>query len=197
MLTALVFILVIMDVCLIAAVFLQNRRRSTNHNELIMEITEERRYLTELRSSIQEELDAAKGQSNEVLKKVSQLAMEAEQEVKSGSETIATQMQIVAERLESNFEEPLKELAKRQAGLEALYKRMQQEKDILARVIERAEKICQFFNKNVPYEDVLEEIQDKKYADARKLLAQGLKPDRVAKELGMTPSEVKLLADLG
>jgi len=197
MLTSLVFVLVIMDICLIAAVFFQNRKRSNNHDELIMEITEERRYLTELRNSIQEELDGSKLQSKEVLRKVTELAMEAEQEVKSGSETIATQMQIVAERLESNFESPLKELAKRQAGLEALYKRMAQEKDLLARMIERAEKLAKFFHKNVPYEDVLEEIQDKKYSDARKLLAQGYKAERVAKELGMTASEVKLLADIG
>lgn len=187
--------LVVLDLGLLAAVFILNRRQDA-HLEMVEELTEERRLLTELRTSVQEELEAAHGKARETLEKATRLAAEAEQEVKSGGHTIAQEMESVANQLTSRFEEPLKELSRKQSYLETLLRRVEQEKSVLAKLITRGEKICKFFDERVPYQEVLEEIEDKKYADARSLLAKGKAPGAVAVELGMSESEVRLVAGL-
>lgn len=191
----LLVMLIVLDLALLGAVIWLSRRQEAQV-ELAMELTEERRLLTELRQSIHEELEAAQSKARATLDKATRLAAEAELEVKSGGQTIAREMDAVATQLTSRFEAPLKELGKRKAGLEALLQKAEREKTVLQKVVARGEKICRFFDERVPYEDVLHEIEDKKYADARKLLARGHAPAAVAVELGMSESEVRLVAGL-
>ena len=124
------------------------------------------------------------------------LATEAEQEVKTGGLTLAHEMEQVAAQLSGQFEEPLRELGKRQTYLEALLRRIDSEKLSLQKLLARGEKICRFFDNRVPYEEVLAELEDKKYADARSLLARGKAPAQIASELGMSETEVRLVAGL-
>src|SRR6185312_15907497 len=109
------------------------------------ELTEERRLLTELRGSVQEELEAAQVKARETLEKAMHLAAEAEQEVKTGSAQVATEMESVAAQLTARFEGPLKELAKKQAYVESLLRRVDSEKAALQKLVQRGEKICRFF----------------------------------------------------
>lgn len=187
--------LIVLDLVLFGAVIWLSRRQDAQV-ELALELTEERRLLTELRHSIQEELEAAQSKARETLDKATRLAAEAELEVKSGGAAIAHEMDAVVTQLTSRFESPLRDLAKRKVGLESLLQQAEREKEILQKLLARGEKICRFFDERVPYEDVLHEIEDKKYADARKLLARGHAPHRVANELGMSESEVRLVAGL-
>ncbi len=196
MTTALLFILLLLDMGLMAAVFFLNRRQDA-HGELMEELTEERRLLTELRSAVQEELEAAQGKARETLDKAMKLATEAEQEVKSGGQTIAQDLEATITQLTGRFEEPLKEMSRKQGYLESLLKRVEQEKAVLQKLIGRGEKICKFFDERVSYEQVIDEIEDKKYSDARSLLARGKTPASVANELGMSESEVRLVGGLG
>jgi hypothetical protein len=105
-------------------------------------------------------------------------------------------MEAVVQELTSRFEAPVKEITRKQASLEALLRKVDQEKTLLQRLLQRGEKLARFFDERVPYEEVLEEIEDKKYADARALLARGKSPVTVAQELGMSESEVRLVAGL-
>jgi hypothetical protein len=178
----LLVMLIVLDLALLGAVIWLSRRQDAQV-ELAMELTEERRLLTELRQSIHEELEAAQSKARATLDK-------------AGGQTIAREMDAVATQLTARFEAPLKELGKRKAGLEALLQKAEREKTVLQKVVARGEKICRFFDERVPYEDVLHEIEDKKYADARKLLARGHAPAAVAVELGMSESEVRLVAGL-
>lgn len=191
----LLVVLVLMDLVLLGAVVWLSRRQDA-HVQMALELTEERRILTELRHSIHEELEAAQAKARETLDKARHLAAEAELEVKSGGQTIAKEMDVVATQLAARFEVPLKDLARQKAGLEAVLQHAEREKSILQNLLARGEKICRFFDERVPYEDVLREIEDKKYADARKLLARGHAPQLVAVELGMSESEVRLVAGL-
>jgi hypothetical protein len=195
MTTFLLVSLILLDLGLLAAVFFLNRRQEA-HIELVEELTEERRLLGELRSSVHEELEAAQGKARDTLERVTRIAAEAEHEVKTGGHTIAQEMESVVSQLTVRFENPLKELAKKQAYVETLLRRVDKEKLTLQKLVQRGEKICRFFDDRVPYEEVLEEIEDKKYADARSLLAKGEAPASVARELGMSESEVRLVAGL-
>lgn len=195
MTTFLLIALILLDLALLAAVFLLNRRQDA-HMELVEELTEERRLLSEMRTNVQEELEAAQFKARETLDKAMRLATEAEMEVKSGGQTIASEMQLVVSDLTDRFEKPLKEIATRQAYLETLLRRVDEEKSVMQKLIARGEKICRFFDSRVSFEEVLAEIEDKKYADARAMLARGKAPASIARELGLSESEVRLVAGL-
>ena len=78
--------------------------------------------------------------------------------------------------------------------MDSILRRVEEEKATLQRLVARSEKLCQFFDERIPYEEVLAEIEDKKYADARALLARGKSARAVAQELGLSESEVRLVA---
>ncbi len=195
MTTFLLASLILLDFGLLAAVFFLNRRQEAQV-ELVAELTEERRLLAELRTSVQEELEAAQSRAREMLDRVSHMATETEHEVKAGGESLAREMENVAGQLATRFEQPLKELTRKQAHIETLLKRVEQEKTVMQKLVQRGEKLVKFFDERVPYEDVLTEIADKKYSDARSLLARGNAPAQIALELGMSESEVRVLAGL-
>ena len=195
MTTAFLLVTLLLDVGLLIAVFKLSRRQE-HQLELVTELTEERRLLAELRQGVQEELESAQAKARETLDKATRLAALAEQEVTSGSGAIAEELSALAGQLAGRFDEPLKELSRRQGYLEALLRRVDDEKSTLQRLIARGEKICRFFDERVPYEEVLAEIEDKKYMDARLLLARGRAPAAVAAELGMSETEVRLVAGL-
>src|SRR6185312_5812937 len=166
MTTLLLATLILLDLGLLAAVFLLSRRQDAQV-ELVSELTEERRMLSELRTSVQEELEAAQARARETLDKASRLAAEAEQEVRAGGATIGKELEGVVDHLSAKFATPLAELTKKQGYLESMLRRVEVEKATLTKLIARGEKICKFFDDRVPYEEVLAEIEDKKYADAR------------------------------
>lgn len=195
MTTFLLIALILLDIGLLAAVFFLNRRQDAQL-ELVEELTEERRLLSEMRTNVQEELEAAQFKARETLDKAMRLATEAEMEVKSGGKTIASEMELVVSDLADKFEKPLKEIATRQAYLETLLRRVDEEKTVMQKLIARGEKICKFFDSRVSFEEVLAEIEDKKYSDARSMLARGKTPASIAKELGLSESEVRLVAGL-
>ncbi len=195
MVTFLLAALVLLDIGLLMAI-LALRKRQIVQIGMIEDLTEERRILTDLRNSIQDELEVAGIKTRETLEKVTHIATEAEQEVKMGSETLAKEMEKVVSQLSERFDGPLMDLSKKQTAIEMLIKRIEQEKVLLHKLVTRGEKICKFFDKRVPYEEVLQEIEDKKYTDARHLLTKGMSPETVAHELGLSESEVRLVAGL-
>lgn len=195
MTTFLLTSLILLDLGLLACVFFLNKRQEAQV-ELVAELTEERRLLAELRSSVQEELEGAQSRAREMVDRVSRMATEAELEVKSGGETLAREMESVAGHLAERFDKPLKDLSRKQAAVEALLKTVEREKSVMQKLVQRGEKLVKFFDERVPYEDVLTEITDKKYSDARSLLARGNAPAQVAQDLGMSESEVRILAGL-
>ena len=192
MTTILLAALIFLDLGLIVVVARLSQRRDSGQ----LELAEERQLLGELRSSVKEELEAAQAKARATLDKAMRLATEAEQEVKTGGQSLAQEMEQVAAQLAGQFDEPLRELGKRQTYLEALLRRIDNEKASLQKLLARGEKICRFFDNRVPYEEVLAEIEDKKYADARSLLARGKAPASIAAELGMSETEVRLVAGL-
>lgn len=193
MTTFLLISLLVLDFGLIVCIAILNRRQEA-HLSLVEDMTEERRLLNELRASVQEELQAGQYKIKESVDKVAQLATEAEIEVKSGGQTIAEEVEKIMVTLTSQFENPLRELNRKQAAIENLLRKLDKEKSLLSKLTQRAEKVCHFLGNKIPYDELLEEIEDKKYADARELLARGETPKFIAEELGMPESEVRLVA---
>ncbi len=192
MLVALMVALVVFDLVVMAALYsIYAKRHDGGH--ILREVTEERQMLTELRRTVQEELAIAAARSRDYLDRVTKIATEAEQEVRSGSEVITREVETLAKTVSSKFQEPLAELSKRQAAIETMLRRVEKEKRDLQNTVNRAERLSQFFDNRVPYQEVLSELEDKKYIDARQMLASGTTPEDVARQLGMSPSEVRML----
>ena len=195
MLTVFLVLLVIVDLLLLGAIIYINRRQ-VGQFDFIQSLNEERRLLEEMKRSVQEELDITGKKSRDAIDRVTKLAMEAEQEVKNGRESLSAELESLIHNLAEKLDQPLRELTLKQAAVEGMMHRLEKQREQLQKVVTRGERICRFFDKNTPYEEVLEEIEDKKYADARSLLAQGVPSTRVAAELGMSEAEVRLVAQL-
>ena len=118
-------------------------------------------------------------------------------EMKNGSEAISGEVGRVLDQVAERIQEPMKNITKKQAALESLLKKVERERLILKKALGRGEVLARFFNQNLPYEEVLREISDKKYLDARQLLSMGMSSNEVAKELDLPESEVALLVSIG
>ena len=189
-------ILIVIDVLLLGVIYYLGKQR-INPIEIVKELTEERKVLGELRRAVKEEIGFQDAKGKQIVDKVSTLATEIEMELKAGGATMAQEVDRILANVAARIDEPLQALARKQAALEMLLKRVERERQILVKAVGRGEKIAKFFDKRLPYEDVLEEIEDKKYVDARQLLSQGVPPKQVATELGLPESEVNLLVGLG
>ena len=71
--------------------------------------------------------------------------------------------------------------------------RHSREKDQLLNAVRKGQILSKFFNQEIPYEQLLKDIELKKYDDARRLIGQGYSADQVAKELGMRTSEIEMI----
>jgi len=188
-------IIVVVDFLLLGIIYYLGKQRF-NPVDLIKELTEERKTLNEIRRAVKEDIGLQETKSKKILERISALATEIEMEVKSGGNTLTEEVERILAEVGQRIEEPMDALSKKQVALELLSRRVEREKQGLVKVVNRAEKLVKFFDKNVAYESILEEIEDKKYLDARHLIAQGMSPRQVSQELGLPQSEVELLIGL-
>lgn len=195
MMTAILVLLAVADVALVFA-FLRLSRRQEAHRQLMMEMTEERALLNDLRSSIRSDLSIAQSQVRAMKDQVQVLATEAELEVKNGVDAISKEVENIISQLGSKLEQPLTEIASKQHYVERLLQRIQGERKAFTRVTERANELARFFQNGVQFDEVLKDLEDKKFSDIRAMVTQGVAPQKVALELGVSEQEVRLIAGL-
>ncbi|MCX6128242.1 MAG: hypothetical protein NTX25_04160 [Proteobacteria bacterium] len=196
--TLLLISLIAIDLILVGAVMVAFRRRSQlDPLGLMREIHEEQRLLKELRDSIHEELQVKQADMRMLYDKVAMMATETEVGIKSTGSILAEEVSSAVSEATRQIQDPLSLAQKQQTLLSSLIHKSRQERQILQKSIGRAEQLSKFFNKKIPYQEVLEEIQDKKYLDARCLLAKGLSTAQVAAELGLPESDVGLISSMG
>ena len=194
--SSLLIILVFLDILLLGVVYYLGKKR-INPLEIVRELNEERRLLSEMRKNLKEEMSFERKKAKEILDRIMTIGTDIELEVKNSGSIISSEVESVLPTLEEKIEVPLKQLNKKIAVLDKLYQKIKKERKMLNYSLERGEQLTKFFSDKVPYEKVLSEIEDKKYSDARGLLAQGVSPSQVAMELGLAESEVTLLASIG
>lgn len=195
MTTALITFLIILDIGLIVSMFFLNKKQEIQ-SDLLVDLTEERRLLNELRENVKNELSQAQIKNREAINKVSYLAAEAEQEVKNSGNSIASTIEEIVTELSIRFDKPLSELAKRQGSVESLIKKLTLERERISKIVARGESLVKFFDEKTSLEDVIKDLETKKYDDCRHLLARGISEDQIALELGMSRSEVRLVSGI-
>lgn len=189
-------VLVAMDVLLLAVVWFMARRRDDVQSGVLDEMAEERRLLSEQQRAVQDDLELMQEKARSITDRISQLAVEVEQEVRTGRESLAAELEKIASTVSVRFDAPLREMNQRQAALDGLMRQIDARKEVLQRLVARGEQIGRIFDKSVPFEQAIHEIQERKYADARALIAKGFPMKRVAAELGLTETETKLVVDV-
>jgi DNA-binding NarL/FixJ family response regulator len=60
-------------------------------------------------------------------------------------------------------------------------------------VVGRAENAAKLLRAAENWEDVVDELESRRYHDIRAMLSKGLSPEKIAKELGVTENEVRLV----
>jgi predicted nucleic acid-binding Zn-ribbon protein len=191
--TGLIIILLLVDAGLIYA-FWQFIRRRTIEADIVSELAEERRMLEDLRRAARTEIAEGQTRVREASDRVSRMALEAEQEVMGSGGVIRGEVEKVLAGFGGTLDAPLAELSARQDQVQALLRKVESEKNVLRKLLARAEMMCKALDEKAPFEEVLSEMREKKYTDARSLLTRGLSVAMVAAEVELSEAEVRLLA---
>jgi DNA anti-recombination protein RmuC len=193
MIGAVLLCVVLADVFIVLA-FLRLQRRQSDNQQVVRELTEERGMLTELRSQIRAELQATQNQVRTLKDQVQLLATEAEQEVRQGVAEITREVDVIISNISQKLDSPMRALNEKQHFLTQLSKDAKKERELLARVVARAENAATLLKAGDSWEDVVDQLEARRFADIRALLARGVQPDRIAKDLGVSEQEVRLIS---
>lgn len=193
--TALIGVLLLVDAGLVLA-FWHFMKRRTIEADIVAELAEERRTMERIRDTIREEIRSGQTRIREASDRVSRLAMEAEQEVKGSSGILKQEVEQALTGFGGSLDKPLADLAVKQEQIAGLLRKTESVRSLLRKQLERAEMMCKALDEKAPFDEVLNELREKKYTDARSLLAQGLSPLQVAMETGLGEAEVRILAGI-
>ena len=187
--------LIALDVVIVGAMFFLNRKQSVQ-SDLLNEMMDERGVLSEMRAEIKDEVEDALSRIKKISDQVKVIATEIEIEASSESNSVHLELQTAMVEFEKKFEQPTKLLEQKQRFIEQFVAKMQAEKILFQKLIQRAEILTKVLDSKMTVQTVLDEIEDKKIYDVRSLLVRGIKHERIAKELGMTEVEVRAIASL-
>ncbi|NRA43922.1 MAG: hypothetical protein HRU09_03085 [Oligoflexales bacterium] len=195
MTTTFLILLTLFDVGILIFLFILLQKKQGNE-ELLQDLTEERRLLNNLKNEIKSDIDRSSELTQSQVKKMMKLAAEVERDANLSKENLASHLEEVFTEFTQKLESPMLEMTKKHHLLESMLRKVEFEKKRLLKAIQKGEKICKFFHNDLPYDELLKDIELKKYEDARKLLTQGYSSEKVATELGMRVSEVELLESM-
>ncbi len=191
-------LLIGVDFVLIGLVLLALRRKQETGPSvsILRELDHEHRLIKEMREAVREDLLQKHSEMKLLYEKVAIIATETDMELKSGANSLAQEMEQVLQDARTRLDEYLGQIDKRRTGFSSLLKKAQEERQLLQKALSRGEKLTKFFDSTVPYQEVLEELEDKKYVDARHMLSRGIPAAQVARELGLQDAEVQLIASM-
>ena len=195
MMAAILILLIAADLALVYA-FMRLSKKQQVHQKMMLHLNEERSMLSELRSEIRDDITTARTELRAIKEQVQVIAMEAEQEVRQGMQSMTGEVEQMMGHLAERLDGPLNAVTDKQHYVENLLQRLHREKVQLARLTNRAAQLTKFFKEDLPYEEVLKDLENKKFSDIRALIVQGVKPEKIARELSVSEQEVRLVAGL-
>lgn len=154
----------------------------------------ERAQLIEIQSALSQEVREAKKLASETLNKLMVIGSEAHAEWEDVTKKINSVLVEVDKHSEIILEANISNLSMRSMALEKIMKDAEILNETLIISTKKAQKILKLFDTSVPTEDIFKEIQTEKYAEAKKLLLEGIEASVVVKKLGMSMGEVLLLS---
>ncbi|MDD9950335.1 MAG: hypothetical protein OXT67_02095 [Zetaproteobacteria bacterium] len=188
-------ILGISDLLLLAAIFYFRRGRVID-KQLLHDITEEHRRTHELMHKVKEEIMLAHDNENSKMRQMNQLAAETEQSLENFRlESEQLWRQQVTE-MEQVIDQIIEKSKLTQVDLSVCLEKSKRCRDRLNRSLQRAETLAQFFSKDIPYDQIMRDIEMKKYEEAKRMLREGYDRQSVAAEVGLSMTEIDLIEGL-
>lgn len=187
--------LTLLDAIALLAAF-QLFRKWKMQESVLLEVTQERQLIQRSLSEAKGEIQQSVEKNQSLCDKISHLAATVEKEVATSSEVIASNIESVMQSMGAKFEAPLQELHETQQALDTYYRKLEQMKDRTDKIVVRGEQICRFIDKEFTYEEMQQEMEEKKYANIRHLLARGVPIATIAEELHVSLHEVSFVKEL-
>lgn len=154
----------------------------------------ERAQLIDIQSALTQEVREAKKLASETLNKLMVIGSEAHAEWEDVTKKINSVLVEVDKHSEIILEANISNLSMHSMALEKVMKDAEILNETLLISARKAHKILKLFDASVPNEEIFKEIQTEKYAEAKKLLQEGIEASVVVKKLGMSMGEVLLLS---
>lgn len=186
--------LILIDTVVLLVVLARFRTKGIKE-ELLFELHEERSVMEDLLTNMKAIADRSAQESKERIARVEQLVCEAEQETKTVGDNMAKGLESAMKDLDSMIADPIKQLESQKGSVQILLRKLDQEKRIVESLVSRTEKLALLLNAELSYDEMFERIKSQKFEDARQFLAQGLSPAKVAKDLGLSLKELRLIGD--
>lgn len=196
MITVLLIGLLLFDVLLLV-MMIRSKQVGPTDLELLEEMTEIKDEIASVAKEVSHELDEASSKNKKYLAKVSQAASEVEHDIKGLDDVIKEHLTTSMDDLTKNIDIPLQSLEDKRREIEILLKKVNQEKQTLLRLLKRSEKWAKVFSQKVPAAQAIEDIEATKYQEVRRLLAQGVRTEKICTDIGVVSSEVDLIARMG
>lgn len=154
----------------------------------------DRAQLIALQGHIKKDIQEAKKLSDETLKKLRIIGAEAHAEWEEVTKKINSVLLEVEQHSDVILGKNIEQLNIQKLSLD---KSLQDSHLALAKMEERckkAQRILDLFDKGLPTDEILKDIQVNKYEDAKRMLLQGMDASMVSKKLGMSLSEIVLIS---
>ena len=154
----------------------------------------ERAELLDLQSGLVQDLAAAKQLSSDAVQKLAHLGAEANAEWTDMAHKVESLTSTLEQHIKQMTTEQLQQITKSRLSVDKTLKDSQTVNAQLLDTLTSAQRVLKFFDKNVPTEQIIKDLQTEKYSEARKMLELGTDASFIAKKLGLPLSEVALIS---
>lgn len=192
--TILIAALIVFDAVLLALYLKKQRSESSDSLALLKEVHSEKAEMIRIRDELRAQLSQHNDKQRQELAKITAIAAEMDMDVQTFKDTISQDLDQMLNQFTDNCKEQQNKARKHNFALEAMIDSCTEKHKLLLRSIKRAERLTKFFAKDLPYEDIIADLTTKKYQDARAMITSGVPAHQVAKELGLSDSELQVMA---
>lgn len=180
------------DLVLLLAVWFFSKNRSLDR-QLLHDLVSERRHILDLFNQMKGDISAAKEHEGEKSRKLNLLAAETEQhlnELKSISEHYWNEQ---TQQIDKTIDHMIGKCKSTQEELNLSLEKAKRCKERLSKSLQRAETLTQFFSKDIPYDQIMRDVEMKKYEEAKRMLREGYPKETISDEVGLSTSEIELI----
>jgi hypothetical protein len=195
MIVTLFSVLIFLDVVLML-IFMKLNRKNISMSQILQTLTEERDLLNSQKQELLNELSSNVSECKSYHDKVKVMATEVDQDLSRCKNILSQEVTGTIEGMRGEIMETVSSLTQKQLGVEALLKKLQQEKTILQKNIVSAKALASVLGGKASYEAAIGDLESRKYQDARELIAKGKTAQEVAEDLGLSASEIQTIMEI-
>lgn len=157
-------------------------------------LDKERAKLIELQNQLKDDMAEAKKLADDTLKKLKLIGAEAHAEWDDMTKKINEVLIEVDSHSEKLLESNISQLNLQRMSLDKSIQNAVHMNDAIQAALLKGHKFLKLFDKDVSPSDVLNELQTTKYADAKKMLCDGVDASSISKKLGLSLGEIVTLS---